>query len=68
MTIDRIEENFVVAKSEGGTTVNLPLALVPEGSTEGDIINIAISKDNEKTTEEKQKAKDILNEILSSSS
>lgn len=68
LTIDRIEEDFAVAKGESGVMVNLSLALLPDGTTEGDVMNIIINKDSEKTEEEKQNAKDILNEILSNSS
>lgn len=65
LTIDRIEEEIAVLKSEG-VTINLPVKKLPTGIKEGDVLHITISKDNEQTINDKQKAKEILNEILKS--
>ena len=52
-TIDRVEGKLAVLLiSDGGSIeLNVPLILLPEGSKEGDILDININK-NEKETEE----------------
>lgn len=43
-TIDRIEGHFAVAELENGATENVPLAILPHGVREGDVIHITIDK------------------------
>ena len=64
LSVDRIEGGQAVLITEHKQEISWPLASLPDGIKEGQILNFTIS-DNEKATEEKDKlAKDILNEIL----
>ncbi len=63
LTIDRIEGAMAVLKSDS-ETVNFPLNLLPKNIKEGDILNIVIGANQKKSELEKQRAKEILNEIL----
>ncbi|OGF18876.1 hypothetical protein A3I35_00815 [Candidatus Falkowbacteria bacterium RIFCSPLOWO2_02_FULL_45_15] len=62
-TTDRIEgENAVLLTT--AAAVRLPLALLPNNIKEGDVVNIIINLDGEKTAADKAIAKEMLNEIL----
>lgn len=67
ITIDRIEGEIAILKTENNT-INFPTSLLPDNIKEGDILNLIITTDQEKTGQEKQKAKALLNEILNNSS
>jgi hypothetical protein len=47
VTLDRIEENIAVllVRDEEKIKINIPIILLPSGSKEGDILDIAIIKD-----------------------
>jgi Protein of unknown function (DUF3006) len=47
VTLDRIEENIAVllVRDEEKIKINIPLCLLPVGSKEGDILDIAITRD-----------------------
>ena len=62
-TIDRIEEDKAVLKTEE-TTIVFPLDKLPNDVQEGDVLYITISKNKEETIASKVEAKDVLNEIL----
>ena len=49
-TIDRIEGKLAVLLIRDGESIrlNIPLILLPEGSKEGDILDISIHKDEKK--------------------
>jgi Protein of unknown function (DUF3006) len=53
VTLDRIEGSIAVllVRDEENIKINFPLSLLPEGSREGDILNISIAK-NIKDTED----------------
>ncbi len=50
-TLDRIDGRIAVllVRDEENTKFNVPLFLLPAGSREGDILNIAIDKNTEET-------------------
>lgn len=52
-TLDRIEGDMAVllVRDDESIRLNMPLALLPEGCREGDILNISVTKD-EKATED----------------
>jgi hypothetical protein len=47
VTLDRIEENIAVllVRDEEKFKINIPIILFPSGSKEGDILDIAITRD-----------------------
>lgn len=51
-TIDRFEEEFAIVELENGEVVEIPKAILPSESKEGDIISISVEKDE---TEERKK-------------
>lgn len=56
LTIDRFEENFAIVELEDGTILNIPKAILPEASKEGDIITILIDKEETSTRRKKIQA------------
>lgn len=48
--IDRFEGNVAVVELLNGTTIDCPIALLPDNACEGSIVNITV---DEKATEEK---------------
>ncbi|PIR93067.1 DUF3006 domain-containing protein [Candidatus Falkowbacteria bacterium CG10_big_fil_rev_8_21_14_0_10_43_10] len=66
LTVDRLEGETAVLKTNG-STINLPVKYLPAGVREGDILNLSISRDGEKTADSKKQAKEILNEIINHS-
>ena len=53
--IDRIEEGVAVIQLRGGGEIIFPLDQLPEGSSEGSVVEIVIKLD-EKATEERKEA------------
>ena len=56
VTIDRIEEGIAVllVRDEEKIKINVPLTLLPVGSKEGDILDIAITRDVQETEAAKE--------------
>lgn len=60
--LDRIEGKWAVISSDAGT-FNLPISLLPEGSREGDILNIRVEVDHEKTAAKKAELQKLMEEL-----
>ena len=54
VTVDRIEEDYIVLELEDGSIVDVPKELIP-GAIEGDIVDIYINKDEREKKEEEVK-------------
>lgn len=63
-TIDRIENNKAVLKSDDGMTIAWPVDRLPSGAKEGAVFLFNIKGDKEKEIDKREFAKNILNEIL----
>jgi hypothetical protein len=63
--VDRFEGNWAVVEGPDRTTFNLPRDVLPLEIREGDVIEITVEVDKEKTVEQKQKAKSLLNDFFS---
>ena len=50
VTVDRIEEDYIVLELEDGNIIDVPKELIP-GAKEGDIVDIYINKDERETKE-----------------
>ena len=63
--IDRIEGNVAVLLmgEDGSQKVNMPLILIPEGCKEGDVLDIAIRKDETATVEAKDQSKNLIEKL-----
>ncbi|WP_333787777.1 DUF3006 domain-containing protein [Methanomethylovorans sp.] len=66
-TLDRIENGIAVLliRPERTTQIKIPLFFLPEGSEEGDILNIDITKDMPETENAKARASTLLNNLKS---
>lgn len=64
LTIDRIENGQAVLKTKDEQTIYWPKDKLPTNSAEGMVLNFTLVSDEMREQEGKQKAKDILNEIL----
>lgn len=42
--IDKIEENFAVVEVKDKKMINMPIGLLPSGAKEGDVLLIAVDK------------------------
>jgi hypothetical protein len=63
-TIDRIEgELAVLLVGDGRIKVNMPLALLPEGCKEGDILNISIERDLEATRQARERVSILIEKL-----
>jgi hypothetical protein len=63
-TIDRIEgELAVLLVGDGRIKVNMPLALLPEGCREGDILNISLERDLEATRQAREKVSSLIEKL-----
>ena len=60
VTVDRIEEDYIVLELEDGSVVDVPKILIP-GAKEGDVIDIYINRDetDKKNTEVKKLMDDL---------
>jgi len=63
LKIDKLEEDKAILKSEDNDVVIWPRSKLPLGTKEGSLLAFTI-KSGEQGTENKEIAKDILNEIL----
>ena len=64
LTIDRIEGDEAVLKTEDGQSVVWPKNKLPDGARESMALNFNILSDAETEKDKKELAKEILNEIL----
>jgi len=66
-TLDRIENRIAVLliRPEESSQISIPLSLLPEGSKEGDILNIDIEKDMPGTENAKTRAFTLFNDLQS---
>ncbi len=64
ITVDRIEGDKAILKTAAGQTIIWPKDDLPENLHDGKVLVFEISSREEFEKEDKQKAKDILNEIL----
>jgi len=64
-TLDRIENKIAVllVKPEETINVSIPLSLLPEGSKEGDALNIDITKDMQETEQAKERVSSLLEKL-----
>jgi len=64
-TLDRLENNIAVLliRPEETTNISIPISLLPEGSKEGDILNIDITKDIQETEQAKVRVSSLLEKL-----
>lgn len=64
-TLDRIENKTAVllVRPEEISKINIPLSLLPDGSKEGDILIIDITKDEKETVESRNRASSLLDKL-----
>jgi hypothetical protein len=64
-TIDRIEGKLAVLLIRNGESIklNIPLILLPEGSKEGDILDISIHKDDMETEAAKKRVSSLIEKL-----
>lgn len=65
MTIDRIEKNKIVLKSEDGQELICPKKDFSDNYKEGDVVNLELISDAESTFKKKQLVQNLLRQILS---
>jgi hypothetical protein len=63
--IDRIEDKLAVLLmgEDGSMKVNMPLILLPEGCREGDVLDVAIEKNEKATVETKDRSKSLIERL-----
>ncbi len=64
-TLDRIEGDTAVLLVRNGESLrlNLPLAMLPEGSREGDILDISITRDEKETEDSKARVSSMIERL-----
>lgn len=64
-TLDRIENTIAVllVRPEETTKINIPVSLLPEGSKEGDILNINITKDVQEAEQTKERVSSLIEKL-----
>ena len=67
VTLDRIEEGIAVllVRDDETIKINIPLTLLPSGSKEGDILDIAITRDVRETEDAKERVSSLLEKLKS---
>jgi hypothetical protein len=65
VTLDRIEEGTAVllVRDDEKIRINIPFTLLPEGSKEGDILDITITKDVKETEDTKERVSSLLEKL-----
>jgi hypothetical protein len=65
VTLDRIEENIAVllVREEEDVKINIPIFLLPEGTREGEILDITISRNKKETEEAKKRVSTLLEKL-----
>jgi hypothetical protein len=68
-TIDRVEGKLAVLLIRDGESIklNVPLILLPEGSKEGDILDISIQKDEKEAEDAKKRVSGLIEKLMSKS-
>lgn len=66
LTVDRFEGNKAVLITGDGQTINWPKNQLPKNLHEGSGLSFDIAEKAEREKRDKQTAKDIINEIISS--
>lgn len=66
VVVDRLEDDRAVLRTDDGQELVVPLAEFPDGTGEGDVLNVTFGADTKETEHRAASAKDILNEILGS--
>jgi hypothetical protein len=66
-TLDRIEEGIAIllVRDDEKIKINIPLFLLPEGSKEGDILDINIARDVHETEAAKERVSSLLEKLKS---
>ncbi|MBI4142710.1 DUF3006 domain-containing protein [Candidatus Uhrbacteria bacterium] len=67
-TIDRLETDVAVLRNDDGQELAVPIAELPDGVGEGDVLEVRFGQDVEATDDRAARARDVLNEILGSES
>ena len=64
-TIDRVEGKLAVLLigDKGEVKLNVPISLLPEGSKEGDILDISIIRDEKATDETKERVSNLIDKL-----
>jgi len=64
-TIDRIEGGTatLVSREDGRVRVNLPISLLPPGSREGDIVTLALTRDEEETRAARERSAALIDRL-----
>ncbi len=62
-TIDRIEGKIAVVITEENMKFNFPLALLPHGCEEGDVLNISIERDQEATLQAREEVSSLMEKL-----
>lgn len=64
-TLDRIENGIAVllVRPEEIITIRIHLSLLPEGTKEGDILNIEITKEIQETEQAKERVSSLINKL-----
>ncbi|MDO8462981.1 MAG: DUF3006 domain-containing protein [bacterium] len=65
VTVDRFENDIAVIELENGETIRIPRTELPEETAEGDVLDLTFGSTPTETDRRAQRAKDILNELLS---
>lgn len=60
--IDRFEGNFAVCELENKQMVNVPVAIIPNGAKEGNVISIEIDK--EETGKRSKRISNLMNNLF----
>ncbi len=67
LTVDRLEEDKAVLAAKDGTVIIWPKDKLPENIHEGSVLCLDIQEAAEREKQNKQTAKDIINEIIKNS-
>ncbi|MFH0955824.1 MAG: DUF3006 domain-containing protein [Candidatus Falkowbacteria bacterium] len=67
LTLDRFEEDKAVLVASDGTAIIWPKNKLPANAREGSALSFDIRETAEREKQDKQTAKDIINEIIKSS-
>lgn len=63
-TIDRIEEGIAVLVTDDGFRWHLSYSLLPEGSSEGEVLEVRFRKDAGETTRRTEAVRDLQSRLL----
>ncbi|MFB3766449.1 MAG: DUF3006 domain-containing protein [Methanotrichaceae archaeon] len=64
-TLDRIEGEMAVilVRNDESTRLNIPVVMLPEGSQEGDILDISITRDEKETEDSKARVSSMIERL-----